>query len=143
MPDYALDRLAQQEFERLVQALLKTIIRPGTTTFGAGPDGGREATFTGRAHYPSTSEQWNGAWIFQAKFHDTRQLGPDGSREQLLRDLPLELDKITVKYKRDCQNYILATNVPLTSVDKTGTHDKITTDIVPRYSSKIPHIHVW
>ncbi|MGA2467729.1 MAG: hypothetical protein ABSH06_25705 [Thermodesulfobacteriota bacterium] len=54
-----------------------------------------------------------------------------------------ELQKITVKYKRKCDNYILATNVPLSSVPDIGTHDKILQDVVPEFIEKIPHIHIW
>ena len=49
MPNYDLERLGDAEFERLVQTLLKKVIGAGTITFGAGPDGGREATYSGRA----------------------------------------------------------------------------------------------
>ena len=143
MPQYDLDRLGDQEFENLVQSLLKNVIGRGTITFGEGPDGGREATFHGRAPYPSVSEGWNGDWIFQAKFHNTRLIGVEKSRKQILIDLKSELEKITVKYKRRCDNYILATNVPLSSVPGTGTHDRISTEIAAPYSDKIANIHVW
>ncbi len=75
MPKYDLDGLGDVEFEHLVQTLLKVVIGNGTTTFGTGPDGGREATFQGKAPYPSLSDQWEGLWIFQAKFHDTKHIG--------------------------------------------------------------------
>ena len=39
-------------------------------------------------------------------------------------------------------NYILATNVPLTSSYETGTHDKIS-NIISEYKEKIQNIHVW
>lgn len=143
MPNYELDRLGDQEFEHLVQALLKKIIGQGTTTFGDGPDGGRESTFTGSANYPSQTETWNGNWIFQAKFHNTRLIGPDKARKQILSDLRSELDKIANKYKRPCDNYILATNVPLTSVPELGTHDKIAQTVVPEFQDRIKNIHVW
>ena len=143
MSNYDLDRLGDQEFEHLVQALLKKIIGAGTTTFGDGPDGGREATYTGSAQYPSQTENWSGNWIFQAKFHNTRLIGPDKARKQVLSDLRSELDKIVNKYGRSCDNYILATNVPLTSVPELGAHDKIAQTIVPDFLDRIPNIQVW
>lgn len=143
MPNHDLNNLGDEEFEHLVQALLKKIIGAGTITFGDGPDGGREATYEGKAPYPSAREQWEGKWIFQAKFHNVRQIGPDKARKELCKDLRTELQKITVKYKRECDNYILATNVSLSSVPNLGTHDKIAQNIVPEFHEKIPHIHVW
>jgi hypothetical protein len=143
MPNYDLDRLGDQQFEHLVQALLKAVIGPGTITFGPGPDGGREATFSGKAAYPSSRKGWKGEWIFQAKFHNVRQIGPDKARQQLLIDLKKELEKIVIKYKRKCDNYILVTNVPLSSVPNVGTHDKIASEVVPEFLVRVPHIHVW
>ena len=143
MPDYDLNRIGENEFENLAQALVKKIIGVGTVTFGDGPDGGREATYSGKAPYPSQSEQWDGEWIFQAKYHNLNAIGHDAGRKQILLDLRSELEKITEKYKRDCQNYILITNVHLSSVDKKGTHDKISDEIIPDFCKKIPHIHVW
>lgn len=80
MPRYRLNALGDVEFEGLVQALLKRIVGPGTTSFGPGRDGAREATFTGAAPYPSKIEEWAGDWIFQVKFHDTDQTGPARAR---------------------------------------------------------------
>ena len=142
MSNYDLNRLGEKEFEHLSQALIKKIVGVGTITFGDGPDGGREATYSGKAPYPSQSEQWDGNWIFQAKFHDLNAIGHDSSRSRILSDLRSELEKITIKYKRDCKNYILITNVHLSSVDKIGTHDKISS-IKLEFYEKIPHIHVW
>jgi hypothetical protein len=135
--------MGSKEFEHLIQALLKVVIGSGTTTFGDGPDGGREATYSGLAPYPSPAEQWDGEWIFQAKFHDTRQIGPETARKQIVADLRSELEKITVKYKRRCNNYILATNVRLSATHASGTHDKISKEIIPDFCQKIPNIHVW
>ncbi|MFY1596566.1 NACHT domain-containing protein [Micromonospora sp. WMMD737] len=143
MPSYNLNSLGSTEFERLVQALLKSIIGPGTTTFGAGRDGGREATFTGEAAYPSDAERWQGSWIFQAKFHDVDLIGIDKARAQVLADLDEELHKITDKYRHRCDNYILVTNVPLSGVFKRGTIDRINNEIAPKYASKIKNIAVW
>ncbi len=143
MPDYELNRLGETQFEHLVQALAKKFIAPGTTTFGAGPDGGREATYSGRSTFPSTADPWDGNWIIQAKFHDTKLVRPDQARRLIVRDLNSELEKITGKYQRDCDNYILATNVALSSVPDIGTHDQIQTQVIPNFSTVIRHIQVW
>ena len=39
-------------FEQFIRALALKVIGPGTTIFGNGPDGGREATFQGKVNYP-------------------------------------------------------------------------------------------
>lgn len=142
MPDYDLERLGNKEFERLCQSLLKVVLKaPGTITFGAGADGAREATFEGRLEYPSSSECWEGHWIFQVKFHDITRVGPDKARQTLLSDVESELDKITNKYQHPCDNYILLTNVRLSSTHRTGTHDKVQ-QIAKKYN-RVRHVHVW
>lgn len=143
MPNYDLSKLGNEEFERLCQSLIKEIIGLGTTTFGDGKDGGREATFTGSAPYPSLTERWCGEWIFQVKYHNLQLIGVAKARRQVLTDIEHELEKITKKYKRKCDNYILITNVPLSSVHATGNHDQIIDMIAPRFKSLIPHIQVW
>lgn len=143
MPKYNLDALGQQEFEHLCQSLVQQIIGPGAQVYGMGSDGAREATFKGKAPYPSKEEQWDGSWIFQAKFHDVQQIGPKAARRSLLVELDNELSKITEKYKHHCNNFILMTNVSLTPVFQKGIKDRIDNKIIPKYHHAIKHIHVW
>jgi len=143
MPKYNLDALGDQEFEHLCQSLVQQVIGPGTKVYGMGSDGSREATFQGKAPYPSKEEQWEGNWIFQAKFHDVQQIGPKVARSSLLAELDDELSKITEKYKHPCDNFIFMTNVSLTPVFQKGIKDKIDNEIIPKYLYKIKHIHVW
>ena len=72
---YNLDGLRHEESEELSQSLVQQIIGQGAKVFGMGSDGAREATFKGKAPYPSKEEQWDGNWIFQAKFHDIKLIG--------------------------------------------------------------------
>ena len=142
MTEYNLNNLGDENFENIIQSLLKKIIGNNTITFGKGADGSREATFEGTAtNYPSETEKWSGKWIFQAKYHDNIRLGPDKAREYILQDLRTELNSIVKKYKID--NYILATNVILTPVLQKGTLDKIYNEIIPEYKDKIKNISVW
>ncbi len=143
MPHYNLNSLGSAEFEKLTQSLLKAVIGDGTITFGAGKDGGREATFSGAAPYPSPSEPWSGSWIFQAKFHDTNLIGVDKARKEVIQELNSELEKITEKYKHRCDNYILITNVPLTGVAGTGNIDVIENSVKTKYRTAVPNIHIW
>lgn len=143
MPTYQLNSLGANEFERLSQSLLKEVIGNGTITFGAGRDGAREATFEGKAPYPSRVEQWNGSWIFQVKFHDTDLVGMDSARKAIIRDVDDELSKVVDEYGYHCDNFIMITNVPLSSVAGRGTHDRIMKDIMPKYTGRIKNIRVW
>ena len=143
MPKYNLDALGADEFERLCQSLVQQIIGPGAKIYGMGKDGSREVTFQGKAPYPSNEEQWDGNWIFQAKFHDVQQIGPKEARKSLVADIDDELSKITEKYGYACDNFILMTNVSLTPVFQRGTKDKIDIEIIPTYRHAIKHIHVW
>lgn len=141
MSTYPINSLGSSQFERLIQSILLEIIGKGVSIFGSGPDGAREATYEGKASFPTKVEQWSGKWIFQVKFHDIDRIGPKKARSDILNDLNDELIKITEKYSHDCDNYILFTNVPLTGVYKTGTKDKIENDIIPNFP-QIEHIKV-
>jgi len=142
MPKYNLNALGWEEFERLCQALVQEIIGSGAKVYGMGKDGAREATFHGKASYPSEKEQWDGDWIIQAKFHDVQQIGPGKAREGLIKDLDNELSMITGKYSHPCDNYILVTNVSLTPAFQKGTKDRIDREVIPKYP-QIRNIHVW
>ena len=54
MPDYDLTRLGSRAFEQLVVSLSRLELGPGMQVFGDGPDGGREATFTGTIRWATT-----------------------------------------------------------------------------------------
>jgi hypothetical protein len=138
---YDLHKLNEREFERLIQSLLKMIIGNGTTTFGSGPDGGREATYSGNAPYPSETNNWSGEWIFQAKYHDIYVIGPRQAQKELVKELKEEINKM-IKRGISLNNYILATNVPLSSTYLSGTHDKIL-NIISEYKDRIQNIQVW
>ena len=47
------NKLGDNNFEKLIKAILLLIIGKGVTPFSYGKDGAREATFTGKAEYPS------------------------------------------------------------------------------------------
>lgn len=143
MPRYELNRLGSAEFENLVQALLKNVIGNGTITFGTGPDGGREATFEGSAPYPSETNRWTGSWIFQAKYHDTELVGTAKARKDLISDVDNELDKLVNKYGRKFDNYIIATNVPLSPSFDSGTLDVIMEKVFSKYVASVNRLAVW
>lgn len=143
LPKYRLEALGSEEFEKLSQSIVQKMIGCGAKIYGLGKDGGREASFEGKAPYPSMSEQWDGKWIFQAKFHDTLQLGQKEARRMIFNDLKSELEKIVNKYDHHCNNYVLFTNVQLTPAYQTGLKDRIDSELVPFFKNKIKNIHVW
>lgn len=141
MPNYNLNALGDNEFERLFQSLLKKVVGVGTITFGLGPDGGREATYRGKSNYRTHKGKLpSGYWIFQAKFHDTTNVS--NPQKIILQDLRKELIKITSLYKLQCDNYVMGTNVSLSSVHNKGTLDRIEV-IAQKFRNRIPNIFVW
>ncbi|WP_145415042.1 NACHT domain-containing NTPase [Paenibacillus xylanexedens] len=141
MPKYDLGKIGFSEFERMCQSLIQQFIGNGTLIFGAGKDGAREATFEGSANFPSPTEKWSGKWIFQVKYHDLSLISVKNARTLIIEEIDSELNKITQKYKYECDNFLLLTNVPLSPVFKTGTRDVIEEKIL-KYKEKIPNITI-
>lgn len=136
MGDYNIHGLNPREFEHLVQALAIATIGPGITPFGDGPDGGREATFTGRMGYPSSEESWDGYLVIQAKFHTrpTYDTAKDG--EWALSQLKQDLAKFE-NPKRNLpkpEYYLFVTNVVLTPKHETGSKDRAS-ELLKHYQS--------
>jgi len=124
-----LTRLGPDAFEQLVLALAVHVLGPGITAFGNGPDGGREASFSGPQQYPNAADPWDGYGVLQAKYKD--QLfgsGPDAT--WFLGQVKDELDdwadpgKRRVSEGRRPEYLIFATNVPLSAVPGRGGRDK-------------------
>ncbi len=139
---YTLDNLGSRNFEHLVQALSKKIIGEGVSIFGAGPDGQREATFSGKAPYPSCVDSWDGYWIIQAKFKEPNSKKAD---YLWLKDC-FEAEMNAFKEKKEASkripdNYLFFTNIVLTPVSEKGIKDKIDS-VAEQYKSLIPHIHI-
>jgi hypothetical protein len=112
---YRIAEIGWYNFERLVQTLLKSIIGPGVTSFGGSKDGGRDATYTGSALFPTAQENWSGKWIFQVKYIDLQDNSADVARARLKSTLGAEMTAIMARRNGKCDNYILVTDVPLTA----------------------------
>ncbi len=104
-----------ESFEQFVQALSVHVIGPGVAIFGAGPDGGREATFDGAIPYPSGTDKWDGYGVIQAKCKRKTE-GTSRDQEWALQQLEDELKKLATdkKRRRSPEYYIFVTNVVLT-----------------------------
>ncbi|WP_396912826.1 NACHT domain-containing protein [Mycolicibacterium sp.] len=68
--DFAYEQLSAEAFEQLSVALAASVIGAGVEVYGRGPDGGREATYTGTINWSATTDDdglWDGYTVLQAK----------------------------------------------------------------------------
>jgi hypothetical protein len=139
--NYNFSHLDSQKFEHLIQSLTRKILGNGVIMFGAGPDGGREATFRGEAPYPSNKECWTGNWTIQAKFkeRDDREDNFEWVKKEFEKEMK-KFDERIVKVDLP-DNYLFFTNVVLTPVVKVGGRDKIE-KLKEKYKAKIKNIAI-
>lgn len=150
MSKYNFERITPEKFETLVQALLEKQFRleGKLVQFGAGKDGGREATWTQPVDHPTYKRPITcdsddpKQWVFQVKYHDIGTVGWGGARAEIESELDKELQKIIEKHKVPCHKYILITNVPFSGVRHVGTRDKVGV-VQKKWEKKIPEIEVW
>lgn len=122
-----LARLGSNRFEHLVQALAIGCFGHGVDVFGAGPDGGREATFRGKVNMDGKGE-WNGYGVIQAKYKErltTTSADQKWFFEQVTAELDAWIDTKKKRYLHQPEYLIFATNVPLTSVADNGGLDRL------------------
>lgn len=136
MPDYNLTHLTPHTFEALIQALAVKYFGPKTIIFGAGPDGGREATFKGKVSYPTPENSWDGYGVIQAKFLSRSTNTTQGGQwaENQLRQ---ELTKFVTRDLPPPEYYIFATNAMLSAVADTGAKDKVYA-VFEEFKSQLP-----
>src|SRR4051812_16752150 len=98
-------------FEQFIQTAAIHVIGPGIIVFGAGPDGGREATFEGRIPYPFKTDNWDGFGVIQAKYKSKTE-GTKIDQKWALNQLSKELDGFcnSARRQRKPSYYIFATN---------------------------------
>jgi hypothetical protein len=139
--DYDLTRLGDREFEHLSQALALQVLGPGVSVFGAGPDGGREAAFEGRMHFPEPDQPWDGYGVVQAKFKQ-RPAGDGKDAAWFLRQLQAELETWAdpksnrVRRGRVPQYVPFTTNVVLSAAAGSGGVDRVEA-LVARYADRL------
>jgi hypothetical protein len=127
-----LTRMGERVFEDLCRALAVHVLGPGIQAFGDGRDGGREASFEGRLHYPTaTADGWDGYGVLQAKYRRVRvgTKDVDWLRKEIIKELDAWTDptRKRVTDGRVPEYLIIATNVRLSSAARTGGIDRITT----------------
>ncbi|MCV7253394.1 hypothetical protein H7J86_14580 [Mycobacterium hackensackense] len=130
--DFAYEQLSARAFEQLAVALVEPVIGAGLEVYGPGPDGGREATWTGPVNWsatePDDSTRWDGYTVVQVKHCQNPADDPDKDLSWLLGHLGTELDTwMKAESKRSrFPNYLLViTNVRLTPADPGGTMHKL------------------
>ena len=112
---YRISNIGWYNFELLVQTLLKAVIGPGVTSFGGSRRIKEETQHSPeRLHFRAPDSRWTGNWVFQAKYVDFEEQGVDAARSSLKSTLRNELRAVLSRH-RDTDNYILLTDVPLTS----------------------------
>jgi hypothetical protein len=125
---YDLHQLGDERFEHLTQALALQVFGPGLTIFGAGTDGGREATFEGDfTEVQTQKESWSGYGVLQAKYRGTSD-GMQLDQTWFLSQLKNELkrwDRPTSRRGRRPEYLLLATNIRLSAVAGTGGIDTV------------------
>jgi len=139
MGDYNLTGLSTRSFEQLIQSLCCRVLGAGTVVFGDGPDGGREATYTGRlSNFPSETTCWDGYVVVQAKFCQRPKGKTKEDQEWVLTQLKKELTAFAArgtKRKRP-DYYILATNVVLSPAQNGGGKDKAS-QLIEKFTKEI------
>ncbi|MGP3633696.1 NACHT domain-containing protein [Streptomyces sp. 24-1644] len=115
---FDLYRLGSREFENLAQSITVAELGPTVTVFGAGSDGGREATQT----MPTTGQYT----VLQAKYKEV----PAAARAEatwLISELRKEFKEWRESPKREKKpdHFIVATNVSLSATPSTGGIDRV------------------
>ena len=76
-------------------ALSLKVLGPGVEAFGSGPDGGREATYTGPVNWSATTGfgagSWDGYVVIQAKQRE-HPADPQGNAAWLRKQIEDEFD---------------------------------------------------
>ncbi|WP_157544365.1 MULTISPECIES: NACHT domain-containing protein [Microbacterium] len=142
--DYPLEELSPRAFEQLTVALALKVLGHGVEAFGSGPDGGREATYTGPVNWSATTgfgaDSWDGYVVLQAKQKET--LGtPAQNASWLLKQVSEEFDSWLAndsKRGRLPQYIVFVTNARLSSVADAGGIDQINASIRQRISAPVP-----
>lgn len=130
--DFTYEQLSPEAFEQLAVALAASVIGAGMEVYGRGPDGGREATYTGTINWSATTDQvdglWNGYTVVQAKQCQTLMEPADNLAwlKGQIRDEFAQWMNPKSKRQQRFPNYLLIiSNVRLSPNDPGGGVDEI------------------
>ncbi|MDF3143525.1 MULTISPECIES: hypothetical protein [unclassified Streptomyces] len=115
-----------RQFENLVQSIAVAELGPHVSVFGAGPDGGREATFDSLKVSPTGATAWEGYGILQVKHKET-PASPADEAKWLISEIRKEFKEWRESSKRrpKPKYVIFASNVSLSAVPGTGGFDRV------------------
>ena len=138
---YELDRLGPDNFEHMIQSLIRGLAGISTIVFGDGPDGQREASIENANFHIAGTKTVYGRTIAQAKFKSPD--GKDKDWDWLRKNLKQELDGFKTKTKTHPhiipETYLFFTNIVLTPVLDKGIRDK-SDKLISEYRDIIPNI---
>jgi hypothetical protein len=150
--DHDLTRLGSHEFEHLTQAPCMAALGARLSTFGDGPDGGREATVEGRLTWDAeggAAAVWDGYTVIQAKFR-VRPEGVQSNLKWLRTELRKELSRWTdSRYKRSKtrkpDNLLIVTNVALSAAAAGGvdTANEEIAALIDKHSLNVKAWRLW
>jgi hypothetical protein len=144
MPDsYELTKLDPGSFEHLVNLLALRVLGAGHSSFGPGPDAGRDGYFEGEAPYPSGTDRWTGCWYIQSKFHKPH-LSKD-AQDWLVSQIQAEIkafeDPASKRIWPD--NWIVATNIDPSGSAMTGAYDRAKALVAKARPALAGRFHIW
>jgi len=116
---YNLDDLHWQQFEILSFYCLQKDVSVSIEFLEGGNDKGRDIVYEGTSEKFNPS--WNGKWIFQIKHKSHLETNSSRLSSALVSDFKTELIKICLQTCVDFDNYILVTNLNITS----SLHDSL------------------
>lgn len=126
MAKYAYEDLSEKQFEQLVVFVCQRLLGMSVKGFAPGPDGGRDAFFSGTAElHPSKASPWIGKVVIQAKhtsgynksFSEADFFSVKSSANILGKEIPRIR---TLRAARDLDFYMLFANRTLTALADTA-----------------------
>lgn len=133
----ALDALGPTGFQDTAAALIVAAFGPGVEVMGSGSDGGRDLYLEGPLTWVdgpagSAGQQWDGYTVFQVKHKERISSDHQANATWFWGEIRKELDRWAApEQKRNPlpDQLVFITNVPLTSVPRSGGHDQIRSNI--------------
>lgn len=130
--DFPYEHLSAEAFEQLAVALAASVIGAGMEVYGRGPDGGREATYTGTINWSATTDQADGLWdgytVVQAKQCQTLMEPADNLawlKGQIRDEFTKWMDPKSKRQQRFPNYLLIISNVRLSPNDPGGGVDEI------------------
>lgn len=141
MTNYDLTHLDPQTFQQLVNMLALRELGAGVSSFSPGADGGRDGLYEGSAPYPSSTENWEGVWYIQSKFH--RLKASTNEQKWLVNEVRKEIKDFEHGERVWPNIWIVATNVDPSAVPGTGTHDTLKAELANINPDLATRFHIW